>query len=478
MANGYLELGLFIDNELRKGRGDGERHVVNPATGEQIARLPMASRDDLDDVLASSARAFASWRKRPALERSGILRRAGEIMRQRADEFARIMTLEQGKVLTEARIEIMAAADIIDWFAEEGRRAYGRVIPSRQPDIRYSTLMLPVGPVAAFSPWNFPAVIPARKVAASLAAGCTCIIKPAEETPGTMLAMAMAFAEAGLPAGVLNVVTGNPGDISSHLVASPIIRKVSFTGSTSVGRQIGRLAADGIKRATLELGGHAPVLVLDDADVEKAATISAAFKYRNAGQVCISPTRFYVHEKVHDDFVDSLAAKANAIKVADGLADGAQMGPMANPRRIDAMAALTRDALDHGARIAAGGEGGANRGYFWQPTVLADVPEDARIMNEEPFGPIAVVRKVGSTDEAIAAANRLPYGLAAYAFTRSSANAIRLGQEVETGMLGINNMMINFAETPFGGVKDSGYGSEGGTEGLEAYLDVKFISES
>lgn len=478
MASAYPQLGLFIDNELRPGRGEGNRFVVNPATGEALAPLPMASREDLDDALESSRRAFGGWRKRSALERSNILRTAANIIRERLPEIARTLTLEQGKVLAEARIEVAAAADIVDWFAEEGRRAYGRVIPSRQPDIRYSTLMQPVGPVAAFSPWNFPAVIPARKMAASLAAGCTCIIKPAEETPATVLAMARAFADAGLPAGVLNVVTGEPSAISSHLVASPIIRKVSFTGSTAVGREIGRLAADGVKRVTLELGGHAPVIVLDDADIALAASASAAFKYRNAGQVCIAPTRFYVHERVYDRFVEGLAGHAAKLHVADGLAEGAQMGPMANPRRIDAMERLIGEATDKGARIVTGGERGANRGFFWQPTVLADVPESARIMNEEPFGPVAVVRPVSSVDEAIEAANRLPYGLAAYAFTRSTANSIRLGEDVEAGMLGVNNMAINFAETPFGGVKESGYGSEGGTEGLLAYLNTKLISES
>lgn len=478
MASAYPQLGLFIDNELRPGRGEGNRSVVNPATGDALAPLPMASREDLNDALESSRRAFGGWRKRSALERSNILRTAANIIRERLPQIARTLTLEQGKVLAEARIEVAAAADIIDWFAEEGRRAYGRVIPSRQPDIRYSTLMQPVGPVAAFSPWNFPAVIPARKMAASLAAGCTCIIKPAEETPATVLAMAQALADAGLPAGVLNVVTGEPSAISSHLIASPIIRKVSFTGSTAVGREIGRLAADGVKRVTLELGGHAPVIVFEDADIELAASASAAFKYRNAGQVCIAPTRFYVHERVYDRFVEGLSGHAAKLHVADGLAEGAQMGPMANPRRIDAMERLIGEATDKGARIVTGGERGANRGFFWQPTVLADVPESARIMNEEPFGPVAVVRPVSSVDEAIEAANRLPYGLAAYAFTRSTANSIRLGEEVEAGMLGVNNMAINFAETPFGGVKESGYGSEGGTEGLLAYLNTKLVSES
>jgi len=476
--SGYPDLGLFIDNKLVPAGGTGERLVVNPATGETLARLPIASRDDLDTAFSSAARAFPAWKATPVLARSQILRKAASIMRDRLEEIALIMTLEQGKVLAESRVEVSAAADIIDWYAEEGRRAYGRVIPSRAPGTRFLTLKLPVGPVAAFSPWNFPAVIPARKVAASLAAGCTCIIKPAEETPGTMLAMARALAEAGLPEGVLSVVTGNPSDISTYLIASPVIRKVSFTGSTAVGREIGRLSADGVKRTTLELGGHAPVLVLEDADPVAAAAASAASKFRNAGQVCISPTRFYVHDRVYDDFVDAFAEKADALTVADGVSEGAQMGPTANPRRVSAMEALTADAVSAGARVVAGGERGSNQGFFWQPTVIADVPDTARIMNEEPFGPVAVIRRIGSIDEAIAEANRLPYGLAAYAFTRSSAHSIRLGEQVETGMLGINNFLINMPETPFGGVKESGYGSEGGIEGLDAYLDVKLISES
>lgn len=476
--SGYPDLGLFIDNKLVSGSGAGERFVVNPATGETLARLPMASRDDLDAALSGAARAFAAWKATPVLARSQILRKAASIMRERLEAIALTMTLEQGKVLAESRMEVSAAADILDWYAEEGRRAYGRVIPSRAPGTRFLTLKLPVGPVAAFSPWNFPAVIPARKVGAALAAGCTCIIKPAEETPGTMLAIAQALAEAGLPDGVLSVVTGHPSEISTYLIASPIIRKVSFTGSTAVGREIGRLAADGVKRTTLELGGHAPVLVLDDADPTAAAAASAASKFRNAGQVCISPTRFYVHDRIYDDFVDAFAAKAEALTVADGVSDGAQMGPTANPRRVSAMEALTADAIGAGARVVAGGERGSNQGFFWQPTVIADVPNTARIMNEEPFGPVAVIRRIGSVDEAIAEANRLPYGLAAYAFTRSSANSIRLGEQVETGMLGINNFLINMPETPFGGVKESGYGSEGGSEGLDAYLDVKLVSES
>jgi len=475
---GYPELGLFIDNTLLPGTGSGDRFVVNPATGEQLARLPIASRDDLDRALASAERAFPGWKATSVVARSQILRKAAQIMRERLDDIARTMTLEQGKVLAESRMETAAAADILDWYAEEGRRAYGRVIPSRAVGTRFLTIKQPVGPVAAFSPWNFPAVIPARKVGAALAAGCTCVLKPAEETPATMLLMAQALAEAGMPEGVLSVVTGNPSEISSYLIASPIVRKVSFTGSTAVGREIGRLAADSIKRTTLELGGHAPVLVLDDADPEAAAAASAASKFRNAGQVCISPTRFYVHDRIYDDFVDAFAGKARALTVADGTTDGAQMGPTANPRRVTAMEGLTADAVSAGARLVAGGERGANQGFFWQPTVLADVPDTARIMNEEPFGPVAMIRRVTSTDEAIAEANRLPYGLAAYAFTRSSANSIRLGEEVETGMLGINTFMINMPETPFGGVKESGYGSEGGSEGLEAYLDVKLIAES
>jgi succinate-semialdehyde dehydrogenase/glutarate-semialdehyde dehydrogenase len=335
----------------------------------------------------------------------------------------------------------------------------------------------PIGPVAAFTPWNFPVTIPARKIAAALAAGCSCIAKPAEETPTPTLAIAQALADAGLPDGVLNIVFGVPDHISTHLIASPIIKKISFTGSTRVGKHLARLAADGVKPATLELGGHAPTIVFADADIEKAAEMTARSKYRNAGQICITPTRFYLHEAIHDRFVAKFRAVAASLKLGDGLDPATQMGPLANSRRIDAMESLVSDAQRAGARIELGGERKGERGYFWQPTVLTDVPNEARIMNEEPFGPVAVTRRFKDFDEVVAEANRLPFGLSAYAFTRDTTTATRIGDELESGMVGINNMMLTTPETPFGGVKESGYGSEGGAEGLDSYLVTKFVTQ-
>ncbi|WP_462081978.1 NAD-dependent succinate-semialdehyde dehydrogenase [Luteimonas sp. RIT-PG2_3] len=467
---------LFIDGQWLDGEGRATSAIVNPANGDWIGDLPHASDADLARALAAADRAFKPWSRRSAFERAQILRQAAQLLRERLDDIAAITTLEQGKPLQEARGEIAAAADVFDWFAEEGRRAYGRVVPSRAPeDVRYLVLRKPVGPVAAFSPWNIPALIPARKIAASLAAGCSCIIKPAEETPGTCLQLARALADAGLPPGVLNVVTGDPARISQTLVSSPLIRKLSFTGSTAVGRHLGALAGGAIKRMTLELGGHAPVLVFADADIDAAIAQLVPFKYRNAGQVCIAPTRFFVQRSIHDRFAERFAEAASQLVVGDGFRSDVRMGPLANPRRIDAMQALVGDAIASGARSLCGGRGDG-AGNFWTPTVLADVPAQARILREEPFGPVAVTVPFDTVDEAIARANELPYGLAAYAWTGSIRTSHRLAEEVECGMLGVNNTAITFAETPFGGVKDSGYGSEGGSEGLDGYLDAKLVS--
>ena len=472
----YPPLALFIDGEWIGAALRESRPVVNPASGQVLAQMPVATAADLERAATVADAAFRQWRRTSAFERAGILHRAADLLRERAGAIATITSLEQGKPLHEARGEILAAAEVFDWFAEEGRRTYGRVVPSRDPShIRYQVLRQPVGPVAAFSPWNIPSLIPARKIGASLAAGCSCVIKPAEETPGTCLQLARALADAGLPDGVLQVVTGDPAMISQALVASPQIRKVSFTGSTPVGRHLGALAGERLKRMTLELGGHAPVLVFADADLDAAVAQMVAFKYRNAGQVCISPTRFYVQRQVHDAFVERFAAAAAALRVGDGLAEGTQMGPLANPRRITAMQGLVDDAVASGARQLCGGRI-AGEGNFWAPTVLADVPASARVMSEEPFGPVAVTARFDSVDEAIALANRLPYGLAAYAWTGSIRTAHRLSEDLECGMLGVNNTAITFAETPFGGVKDSGYGSEGGSEGMEGYLETKLVS--
>lgn len=475
----YGDLELYVDGEWIGAEGRPGEDVINPATEMALARLPHADEALLDRAADAAARAFPDWRDRTALQRSDILRRAAALLRDRADHIAARMVMDQGKPLAQAHQEVQASALIIEWTAEEGRRTYGRIIPASIPGVQWSVVKEPVGPVAAFTPWNFPGIIPARKIASALAVGCTMVIKPAEETPSTVLEIARALADAGLPNGVLNVVHGKPSMVSERLIAHPAIRKISFTGSTAVGQHLARLAADaGVKRCTMELGGHAPVIVCADADVDLAVRMMSATKYRNAGQVCISPTRFFVEEPVYDRFVDGLAEAAMGVHVGDGFDPDVQMGPLAHARRVPFIETLVEDAIEHGASLKAGGRRIGNQGYFYAPTVLADVPETARIMNEEPFGPVATVTAVGSLDDAIAQANRLPYGLAAYAYTRSTATAARLSREVETGMLGINNSFVNMPETPFGGVKQSGYGSEGGIEGMEPYLVTKTISLS
>jgi succinate-semialdehyde dehydrogenase / glutarate-semialdehyde dehydrogenase len=411
-------------------------------------------------------------------ERGRILRRAADLLRERTEEIARLATEEEGKVLAETRWEVGLSADIFDWYAEEGRRAYGRVLPQRASGVRLTVLKEPVGPVAAFTPWNFPIGNPARKIGAALGAGCPCILKPAEEAPASALEVARALVDAGLPAGVLSVVFGVPAEISTYLLASPVIRAISFTGSVAVGKQLVKLAADGMKRTTMELGGHAPVLVFDDVDVEQVLDQSVFAKYRNAGQVCVSPTRFYVHEKIYDRFVAGFAARARALRVGDGLSETTQMGPLAHARRVDVMESLLRDAREQGAQFHTGGSRLGSQGFFWQPTVLSDVTNDARIMNEEPFGPVAIINPFSDFDSVIQQANRLPYGLAAYAFTRSSRTVNLVGEQIEAGMVGINSFAISVPESPFGGVKESGHGSEEGIEGLDACLVTKFVSEA
>lgn len=459
------------------GSGGDTIPVRDPATGEAIGSLPVANRADLDEALAAVDKANDAWRGTSAYERAKILRRAADLMRERAPYIGHVTTSEQGKVIAESTAEAFACADIFDWFAEEARRAYGRIIPSKHPGVRHMVLKQPIGPVAAFSPWNFPTTIPSRKIAAALAAGCPMIIKPAEETPASCLELARALDDAGLPKGVLNVVFGLPTDISSYLIASPVIRKISFTGSTAVGKHLARLAADVMKPSTMELGGHAPVIIFEDADLDKAVRQLSGSKFRNAGQICIAPTRFYVHESVHDRFVEGFAAYAKSLKVGSGLDRGSTMGPLANPRRLTAMRELVGDATQRGAGVAAGGDGLDGAGNFWAPTVLTDIPNDARMMNEEPFGPVAITQRFSTFDEVVAQANRLPYGLAAYAFTQSARTAADIGEAIEAGMVGVNFTILTGPETPFGGVKESGHGSEGGIEGLEGYLITKYVAQ-
>ena len=450
--------------------------MFNPANGAQIGRVAHAAVADLDLALAAAQQGFETWRNVAAAERGKTMRRAAALLRERAGDIASVLTQEQGKPLAEARGETLFSADIIDWFADEGMRVYGRVMPARSLLARQLVLKDPVGPVAAFTPWNFPINQVVRKLSAALATGCSMIVKAAEETPAAPAALIQAFADAGLPAGVLGLVYGNPAEISAYLVPHPVIRKITFTGSTPVGKQLAALAGAHMKRVTMELGGHAPVIVAEDADVQLAVKAAGGAKFRNAGQVCISPTRFLVHESIRNEFSAALIKQAQGMKVGDGQLDGTQMGPLANPRRMAAMAEFTQDALQRGATLAAGGARIGDSGNFYAPTVFTDVPLDARVFNDEPFGPMAAVRGFNTLDEAIAEANRLPYGLAGYAFTRSLRNAHALSQRVEVGMLWINQPAAPWPEMPFGGIKDSGYGSEGGPEALEAYLNTRAVS--
>ena len=470
-------LSLYIAGEWRGPHGRQVEPVIDPSTGGTIGELPHANTNDLDAALESAAAAFRKWRNESATHRGAILRRAALLMRERQDRAAQLMTREQGKPLAEARLELTAAADILDWTANEGLRAYGRVIPARQPGTRQMALREPIGVVAAFSPWNFPAATPIRKIAASLAAGCTCIIKPSEETPATALEIARALHDSGLPPGVLNVVFGVPDQISRRLVSAEVIRKISFTGSIAVGKRLLVLASEGVKRTTLELGGHAPYIVFDDVDVEQIAEQAVASKFRNAGQICTAPTRFMVQDTVYRAFVERFAAAAKRIRVGPGDCSDTTMGPLANERRIRAMERLVADARQTGAQIACGGHRIGAHGFFWAPTVLADVPPSALCMHEEPFGPLAAIVPFNTEDEAIGMANSLPYGLASYAFTQDANRAIRLADSIEAGMLCINTLVISLPETPFGGVKESGYGLEGGMEGVEGYLNTKFVSQ-
>ncbi|MFS2180312.1 NAD-dependent succinate-semialdehyde dehydrogenase [Rhizobium pisi] len=475
--SGYPDTQLYI-NGLWRGGSNAHLSIVNPASGEVIGRVSNAGGNDLDEALSAAAAGFERWRQVSAFDRAKLMRLAAEILRGRTAEISRLMTLEQGKPLAESKAETMGAADIIDWFAEEARRAYGRLIPPRATNVRQMVVKEPVGPVAAFSPWNFPLNQAVRKVSAALAAGCSIILKGPEETPASCAELVRAFADAGLPAGVLNLVFGIPADISGHLIPHPVIRKISFTGSTAVGKHLASLAGAHMKRVTMELGGHAPALVFDDADIDLAVRILAAAKFRNAGQICVAPTRFLIQERVFEKFLDGFVKAAEAVTVGDGLSDGITMGPLANPRRVEAMEALTADAVMRGAKIATGGKRIGNLGNFFQPTVLVDVPRDARVLNEEPFGPMAIVSAFSDYGSAVAEANRLPYGLAAYAYTTSAKTSADLARDIESGMLSINHHGLALPELPFGGMKESGYGSEGGSEAMEAYFNTKLVTEA
>jgi succinate-semialdehyde dehydrogenase/glutarate-semialdehyde dehydrogenase len=473
----YPDLHLHIDGEWLEAGSRRVQAVINPATGATLSELPLVDAADLDRALDAARRGFIVWRATAPEARGRILKKAAELLRERSEAIVQIATSEQGKTLAEMRVELQMAAGTLEWAGEEARRLYGRVL-RRACGTRSLVSYEPVGPVAAFAPWNFPLGNPARKFGAALGAGCSCILKPAEEAPASALAVLQALLDAGLPKGVAQIVFGVPDEVSRQLLASPVIRKISFTGSVAVGKHLMKLAADGMKRTTMELGGHAPVLVFDDADIDRTLELTVASKFRNAGQVCIAPTRFYIQENVYERFVNGFAERAAALRVGNGLDLSNQMGPLANDRRPRAVEQFVADATQNHARVVTGGQGIGKQGYFWQPTVLAEVPNAARVMNEEPFGPLAMMTPFRSFDDAIVQANRLPFGLAAYAFTNSAKRVIELGEAIETGMLGINTTAVGGADSPFGGVKDSGHGAEDGPEGVAACLVTKAIHQA
>ncbi len=475
-AAAYPDTRLLIDNQWQDAQSGKRIAVRNPATGAAMAHVAHAGRQDLDRALAAAQRGFDAWRQTPAPDRALAMRRAAALVRERADAIAQLLTQEQGKPLQEAKGEVLAGADIIEWFADEGLRVYGRTVPARRTDMQQMVLKEPVGPVAAFTPWNFPINQIVRKLGAALATGCSFLVKAPEETPAAPAALLQAFVDAGLPPGTVGLVYGDPAEISAYLIPHPTIRKITFTGSTAVGKQLAALAGQHMKRATMELGGHAPVIIAEDADIAAAVKAMAGAKFRNAGQVCISPTRFLVHNSVRQAFTDGMVKYAEQLKVGNGLDKGTQMGPLANPRRTKALMEVMKDAHAKGARLLTGGERLQGDGNYFAPTILADVPLDASVFNDEPFGPVAAIRGFDTIEEVLKEANRLPYGLASYAFTRSLKTAHQLATGIEVGMLWINQGAVTSADMPFGGVKDSGYGSEGGQEALEAYLVTKTVS--
>lgn len=469
----YPALQLFIDNQWRTTRET--LPVLNPATEEEIGRLPVAGRAELDDALAAAERGFRTWSRTAPRIRAQIIMKAASLLRERGPQIAPSITMENGKPLVQASMEVIRGAEFFEWDAGEAQRLYGHIVPS-MPGIRYSVIREPAGIVAGFAPWNFPLSQPARKIAGALASGCSIILKAAEETPAGAMHIARAFLDAGLPAGVLNLVFGHPAEISSYLIPQDRIRVVAFTGSTSVGIHLTEMAARSMTPVLMELGGHAPVIVCDDVDPVAAGRMSAARKARNSGQVCTSPTRFFVMERTFGAFAKAFAERARAVRMGNGLDPATEMGPVANHRRIAALDALVEDARAKGARVLAGGTRPNGPGYFFPVTVLADVPDDARVMREEPFGPLAIINPVRDLDDAITRANALPFGLAAYGFTHSAANVDRLTAGIEAGNLSINTLEASVAEVPFGGVKFSGHGREGGAEGLHHYTVVKTIS--
>ena len=473
----YPALRMFIAGQWIADGEAGTMEVVNPSTGAVIGRCPKASTAQLDAALKAAGDAFPSWSATSGAERHAILRRAADLLRARAESIARVITAEMGKPRAQGVGEILSACDTIDFLGEEAKRRGGRLIPTRGNQLLAQMVTHePIGPAVLLTPWNFPVNLPAKKIAGALAAGCTAIFKPAENTPASAQLLVECFVEAGLPEGVLNLVHGDPGPIAEHLIASPVTRKVSFTGSTAIGKQLGALAATHMKRFAPELGGHAPVIVSKNADLARAVAMCATTKFRNAGQVCVSPTRFLVAKEVYDEFVAEFAARTSRIKVGDpGADDSVDMGPLAHARRVAAMEQVVADAGGNRGEVVTGGSAIAGQGFFFQPTVIANPAPDSRFMIEEPFGPVAGIVPFDDIADAVRIANSLRYGLAAYAFSADLDEAHALGRALRAGMVGINQLIVSSPETPFGGVGDSGFGSEGGEEGYLAFTDTKLV---
>lgn len=473
----YPELSLYINGEFISAEGRVTRTVYNPASLDTLGQLPLADIADLEHAVTAAQTAFATWRHVSPLERSQILRQAAVLLRERAGAIAHAITLDNGKPLPEAVGEVQGSAEQAEWHAEEGRRIYGRVVPPRQRDVRQLVVREPVGVCAAFSPWNFPLNQAMRKVAAAIAAGCTIVLKGPEESPSAIVALAHALHDAGLPPGVFNAVWGKPAQVSEFLIGSPAVRQVSFTGSVPVGKQLASLTALQMKRFTMELGGHSPVLVFDDADVDRAATMLARYKVRNAGQVCVSPSRFYVQQGVYNRFLDVFCETIAATRVGNGLEAGVQMGPLIHQGRVQVMEKFVGDAHARGARVLAGGQPIGGAGHFFMPTVVADASDESMLMTQEPFGPIAPVASFRDMDDVLRRANSLPFGLASYVFTESIKTSTAVANGLEAGMVNINHFGMAPSELPFGGVKESGIGSEGGTETFDSYLVTKMITQ-